>query len=522
LKSKQQQAMLGFDAEVGAHIPQNTTYDVYIAAGPYYFHSSNATAWGGRARILGRYKEYVSLEVAYSYDHLFRSVVQGSIAFTLPFGRKLQRCGKCCPQTDNLLLSRAAFAPSRFEIPVVKKVHKHEKAIDPATGLPWTVWFVNNTSHSAGTFESPFPTLLQAQNASSPNDMIYVFPGDGTTTGMNAGIILKDGQTFFGSGIKQQFATTKGTVTIPAMSSGNPTITNAGVSVVTLGNGNVVSGFNVSLSAANAFGISTPIAITKTGATIANNVITVTGANSFGVFIAGSGAVNVYNNQIIGNFTSAGILLIAVDGTMSGAISNNSISGVNTGIGLVVPAIHPGSFDFTIQGNTVTGYGGAASTGIGVDMIGTSTVNIMRNTVTTNVNLAGPAIVVLDDPSTVSGRLVIEDNQVVIGAPSTSVGIQFFANNQVGWHLTSDVTNNSVQGVSSTFTGYSFSIDNTNTMCLTLDNNISVNSAAGSTAFNFAATGSGVLNIDSIEGDIGGHVTSTGNVFFVAPGTCGN
>src|SRR4051812_5900552 len=60
LKAKQSQAMLGFDAEVGAHIPQNITYDVYVAAGPYYFHSSNAAAWGGRARVLGRYKEYVS------------------------------------------------------------------------------------------------------------------------------------------------------------------------------------------------------------------------------------------------------------------------------------------------------------------------------------------------------------------------------------------------------------------------------------------------------------------------------
>ena len=226
LKGKQQQAMMGGDAEVGVHITQSTRYDVYAGAGPYYFHSSNASAWGGKVRLLGRYKEYVTLEVAYSYDHLFRNVVQGSLAFTLPFGRKLQRCGKCCPQTDNLLLSRAAFAPSRFEIPVVKRVNKREKAINPVTGDPWVVWFVNNTSHSAGTFESPFPTLLQAQNASSPNQMIYVFPGDGTTNGMNAGITLQDGQSFFGSGINQQFATTKGTKTIPAMSSSNPSITN--------------------------------------------------------------------------------------------------------------------------------------------------------------------------------------------------------------------------------------------------------------------------------------------------------
>ena len=188
LKSKQQRALRGGDAEVGVHVTQSTKYDLYAAAGPYYLHAPHAHSWGGRTRLLGRYKEYVSLEVAYSYDNLFRSIVQGSVAVTLPFGKKLKRTGQGCPQGNDLLLSRASFAPSRFEIPVVKKVHRREKAINPATGKPWTVWFVDNTSHSAGTYGSPFPTLLQAQNASAPNDMIYVFPGDGTTKGMDKGI----------------------------------------------------------------------------------------------------------------------------------------------------------------------------------------------------------------------------------------------------------------------------------------------------------------------------------------------
>ena len=389
LKGKQQQAMTGFDAEVGVHIPQNTTYDVYAGAGPYYFHSSNASAWGGRARLLGRYKEYVTLEVAYSYDKLFRNVVQGSIAFTVPFGGKLKRCGKCCPQTDNLLLSRAAFAPSRFEIPVVKKVHRKEKAINPVTGDPWVVWFVNNTSHSAGTFESPFPTLLQAQNASSPNDMIYVFPGDGTTKGMNAGITLQDGQTFFGSGIKQQFATSRGAVTIPAMSSSNPTITSP-TNVVTVGNSNVVSGFNVIVANANYNGIANaglintlPVAASVNSGTYVNNNFTCNANNTFGVNVYGFGNFIVSNS----NFTSPvsnigiGISMTSQDAKLHGLITNNNCFGFDGIFGDFSGV----SYDLTIVGNNCTNF---INTAIGVRMSDESTISIIGNSMSSNNNSA--------------------------------------------------------------------------------------------------------------------------------------
>jgi len=434
LKSKQFQAMRGFDAEVGAHIPQNTTYDVYMAAGPYYFQSSNAHSWGGSARLLGRYKEYVSLEVTYSYDNLFRSVVQGSVALTLPFGGKLKRCGpdcgRGCPQTDNLLLSRAAFAPSRLEIPVVKKVHKREKAIDPATGKPWVVWFVNNTSHSAGTFESPFPTLLQAENASSPNDMIYVFSGDGTTNGMNAGITLQDGQNFFGSGVKQQFSTTKGTVTIPALSVNNPSISNTAGNVVTLGNGNVVSGFNVSV--VNSNGIVNTGSIN--GATIMNNVIAIeTSGNS--IAVTGSGAVNISNNQIndLGGMGETAIGVAPTGGGMNGMISNNSTAGFTNGI--TIDPIAAAGYDFTLEGNTITNF-----RGIGIDVLseGPSTIDIIGNTIETNLGMSG---IMIGGASTDSDVL-IDDNYIVFNsaAATNGIGITLGSSDIV-------ISNNTVQSI---------------------------------------------------------------------------
>ena len=155
-------------------------------------------------RLFGRYKEYISLEASYSYDRMFRNIVQGTIGFNYAFGKKFSRKDRNCPQQNDLMLSRAAFAPYRFEIPVVKKVRKNVKAIDPATGKPWQVWFVDNTSARQELLKAPSQHLHRLQEASSPNDMIYVFPGDGTTTGMDAGITLKDGQTLFGSGMAQR------------------------------------------------------------------------------------------------------------------------------------------------------------------------------------------------------------------------------------------------------------------------------------------------------------------------------
>jgi len=518
LKFKQDQAMMGGDAEVGIHIPQNTTYDIYTSVGSYYFHSSNASGWGGRARLLGRFKEYVTLEVDYSYDRLFRSIVQGSVAFTVPFGGKLKRCTRCCD--NNLLLSRASFAPSRFEIPVVKKVRRKEKAINPVTGNPWVVWFVDNTSHSAGTFESPFSTLLAAQNASSPNDMIYVFPGDGTTNGMNAGITLQDGQNFFGSGIKQQFATKQGTITIPAMSSNNPLLTTGSGHVVTLGNGNVVSGFNISSAVTNASGIGS-IAIVQ-GATIRNNTITMTGNTGVtaGIFVTGFGPINISNNQVTGPMINALIFGIAVNaegGVASGMINNNLVSGFNFGIVCGTPVTNLGAYDMTIQGNTVQGY---VSQGIVGSMLGTSTINIIGNTVMTNNNF-NSGIAITDGPNTASGRFTIANNQVIVGGSATFGGIGYFSAVPASWNLSGLVADNLVQGANSSFVGFNFNSSNSDMLCLTFDNNTYVNSAGGTGLF-LSTTGTGVINIDSLQGNIVAPISSTGNVFFVAPGTCGN
>lgn len=515
LKSKQQQAMTGGDAEVGVHIPQSTTYDIYAAAGPYYFHSSNASAWGGRARLLGRYKEYVSLEVTYSYDHLFRSIVEGYVAFTVPFGGKLQRTGRCCPPTNDLLLSRAAFAPSRLEIPVVKKVHRKDPAINPVTGDPWVVWFVNNnTSHSAGTFESPFSKLVDAENASSPNDMIYVFSGDGTTNGMNAGITLQDGQSFFGSGTSQQFSSTEGTMSIPAFTTTMPMIAGG----VTVGNSNVISGFDVTSGT-----VGNSVSTNLNNLTVINNII------ATGIVFQGTGNVNISNNTLTGIVTVDGISLsVAPGGLITGQIYNNSLLVANMASGgpaiflQNVNASSPGQYDFTIANNLVEGY----FSGIGADVLGTnSTVTVIDNTI---IHAAVNVFTGIGFEATVAagrtgqnGQMICSNNTVIWGATGSRAGILVVDMASGPFQDNFTIQNNVINITGTISDGIVF--ETFNTYCVTMvKNTVTGITSSAHPSFIFATSGSGAINIDSFEGNVGPFLETVGNVSFVAPGTCSN
>ena len=250
LKNKKEFAMTGGNAEVGAHAYSSKNLDLYAAAGPYYFTRGHS-AWGGEGRLALTIVDCLRLQLSGSYDKIFKGIVQGEIGLFYTWGGKRvvkkRECHDCCH--SRMIIDRALQRVDRQEIIVADRKTETSKAIDPVTGNPYTVWFVNNLSHSLGTFESPFNTLLAAQNASSANDIIYVYPGDGTANGMNAGIILKNGQQLLGAGINQTISTTHGKITIPAQASGLPIISNTndptGLGVQLAAGNNVVSGFNM-------------------------------------------------------------------------------------------------------------------------------------------------------------------------------------------------------------------------------------------------------------------------------------
>lgn len=255
IERKKDFAMKGTNAEAGYHLDHFRSAPLYFAAGPYYLTGKGKTTWGGQLRATVEFFHgYLKLEGNTSYDHFFKWIGQGQVSVNIPFGKRCEVSNKerC---TEDRLFTRAIQRVDRYEIIPVGKQKTVAAAIDPATGQPWVFWVVNNTSHSLGTFEDPFPTLLEAQNASSANQVIYVFPGDGTVNGMSNGIVLKDSQQFLGASLAYSFPTTKGTVIIPAMASTSPSITNTAGDVVTLGNNNAVSGFNITTTFDSSNGI---------------------------------------------------------------------------------------------------------------------------------------------------------------------------------------------------------------------------------------------------------------------------
>lgn len=240
LSSKQTFALKGLDAEFGVHVRRQSRFPLYFAAGPYYLNGKAKSSWGAKGRVSLDLYKYLRLEGRVSYDAIFRTIAQAELSLVIPLGKKMKpRKGFCCP---NFFSQDIVARVDRNEIIPIDKRRVKSLAINPQTGDPYFFWFVNNLSSSNGTFESPFNELILAQNRSKPHDIIYVYPGDGTSTGMNAGITLKNHQKLLGAGLDHQLLTTRGNITIPPQSTGLPLLTHFLGEIVTLASQNEVSG----------------------------------------------------------------------------------------------------------------------------------------------------------------------------------------------------------------------------------------------------------------------------------------
>ncbi|HJQ13570.1 MAG TPA: Ig-like domain-containing protein [Anaerolineales bacterium] len=233
------------------------------------------------------------------------------------------------------------------------------------------VWYVKNDAAAGGLGRStdPFDTLSEAQAASAANETIYVFQGNGTPTGQNAGIVLQSGQRLIGEGVA---------LTVPVSVNGgaNPTTLRAAGSQPQIDN---LSGFGVSvpdISNAQVFGLNiagstNAVNVTTTAANsgsfeLANNTIRSAGANGIDVNGGGSGTltVNLHDNTVTatGNGidiqrTAGNVTITAFDDNIiMGNTAGTGISIVGTGATILFDA-NPGTaaFDTVLGGTTVIG-----------------------------------------------------------------------------------------------------------------------------------------------------------------------
>ena len=325
---KREFAMTGANAEVGIHTQSFKHIPLYLAMGPYYL-TGEKTTWGTEARLSIDCGNYLRIEGSASYDHLFKWIGQGQLSLTLPLGRKreIQPKGNHSCSAALTLNERLVQRVDRNEIIPVDHKRSRAFAIDPSTGLPYFFVFVDNTSHSAGTFESPYNTLADAQANSSPGNVIYVFEGDGiytidnTIAGTQLGFEMQDSQHLWGSGIAQSLQTTWGKTIVPPLTSGFPVVTSAPFSsaqtqIVTLANNCEVSGINLAYTTTangtNLYGIYDPPGFVN--AQIRNNQIDLSVSNNFSNNVAG---VFIENNLGTFDFSKNNVTI-----NQSGTLNN--------------------------------------------------------------------------------------------------------------------------------------------------------------------------------------------------------
>lgn len=326
------------EAEVGAPIGERcNNLNFYAALGPYYLFGKTVkkidlgNAVGGKGRLVADYNNLVTFSADATYDKLFKWTVQGTIGLSVPLGPRKK-------QADHAFLCQAQNQlPHRAEIIPIDSGSKKRAA-------PFNIVFVNNTSSSNGTFESPYPTLALAEANSSAGDVIYVFPGDGTTTGMSSGITLKDRQRLHGSGHAMDLDGFVVPVFTPNVM---PKISNAAGSAVTLSNENTVIGMNI--VSATAHGIDSSM-VSGGKYLIADNLITSITSNGINVVPSSDGHCILLRNTIT-NAGINGIDITATSAAQYGCFIKDNIIKTSTNIGFFIQTEDTSNLNLRMRNN---------------------------------------------------------------------------------------------------------------------------------------------------------------------------
>ncbi|NLG96041.1 MAG: tandem-95 repeat protein [Chloroflexi bacterium] len=201
------------------------------------------------------------------------------------------------------------------------------------------VWYVDNTSGPGGLGRStdPFNTLASAQEKSAAGDTIYVFYGDGSTTGQNAGITLKTSQRLIGAGVALE---------MPDGVNNNPgpthlldahlqpkieNTTDAGVTII---NGSAeVRGLNIHGSTAGILTRHTTAG--GKNLTVESSTISA-GGNGFDLLTSAGETYLKFNNNTV-TATSDAISIVRSSGQLIiTAFANNQVSGDTGGNGAII------------------------------------------------------------------------------------------------------------------------------------------------------------------------------------------
>ncbi len=256
-ESNRELAFKGFDISVGRTLAKKKLWDLSSSLGGYMFFADyHKQAKGGLVKFKSNISLF-SLETQVSYDSYFKGIGQIQAALNIPFGKQVRTKTKGMTRSQtNALANRITEEVDRFEM-IVSDTHK-KKSIgrDPRTGHPMYIVFVNNMKENGnGTFQSPYNSLKKAESHSSAGNMIYVFGGEGISTLMDKGIVLKDLQWLQGANNSFALQSAFGLCGVPVQSHKRPSINNPDGPSIALANQNIVNGFDLRSGGPNILGV---------------------------------------------------------------------------------------------------------------------------------------------------------------------------------------------------------------------------------------------------------------------------
>jgi hypothetical protein len=175
--------LAGADLEVGAYIPGLADWAGMVSVGGYAFGNARYNNVDGTDLVpyFGGVYTRMDLTLIRNWDFSLQANNDSYFDWT-GFARLTYRMGG----------SRRRNVPDQMEQPMMRNEHvvrahqAPEQAINPMTGLAYEVFHVDNTTTTlpagTGTWENPFTTLEQAQNAATADyDIVFVHIGQSAT-----------------------------------------------------------------------------------------------------------------------------------------------------------------------------------------------------------------------------------------------------------------------------------------------------------------------------------------------------
>lgn len=431
----------GFDLELGHTVPF-TDNRVRAYGGYFKFNGQKGTKDidGIRTRVAADINEWVRLGAEYQFaDDVRGDSVFGEIRVRMPLDGWHSKKVK----PERTALQSRMMEPIVRDIDIVTTSQQSTETFKAlaadGSGESVDVFFVDNTAAGGGdgSQERPFNTLAAAQTAAGKFDTIYVLNGDGTTTGMNAGITIDDrGQRLLGSGV--DLVLNSSNIAIPSGSSANiasldkfvirkattvPVITNgAGVGVTVTAHDAEVAGLAV--SGATSHGIH---AINVNNSSV-HDVISNSNGGS-GVLIDANASTidkaNVYNVIANANAGRGVYVLSQSGGSITNAVVDNVQASNNTSTGVNIEAFGAASRINAISASNLTTHRNGAS-GINVGALDSGTTgNISVTSVTANNNTGAGVVVQANGTATSTVGNVAVSN--VSATSNTTYGLHIQA-----------------------------------------------------------------------------------------------